>query len=79
MQRLFTYAGTSYNTTTGRLPGFAEDVTVSRYAVGAGWFVTPNVLAKVEYVNQQYQDFPTADRCYNGEFNGFMLEGVVAF
>ncbi|MDX1530250.1 MAG: hypothetical protein R3362_01860 [Rhodothermales bacterium] len=73
------FVGARYNTASGQLQGMAEDVTVNRWALGAGWFVTPNVLAKVEYVNQTYSDFPTDDLCYEGEFNGFMIEGVVAF
>jgi hypothetical protein len=41
--------------------------------------VTPNVLAKAEYVNQKYLDFPTSDIRRGGKFNGLMIEGVVAF
>ncbi len=47
--------------------------------MGGGWFVTPNVLAKAEYVNQKYLDFPTTDIRSGGKFNGLMVEGVVAF
>jgi hypothetical protein len=54
-------------------------VTVKRSQVGGGWFLTPNVLTKIEYVNQKYLDFPTTDIRNGGQFKGFMVEGVVAF
>ncbi len=73
------FVGARYNSATGQFAGMENDVTVNRYEIGAGWFVTPNVLTKVEYVNQQYKDFPGNDICNGGEFKGFMVEGVVAF
>ena len=47
--------------------------------IGGGWFVTPNVLAKLEYVNQKYSDFPTTDIRNGGQFKGFMISGGVGF
>ena len=41
--------------------------------------MTPNVLSKIEFVNQSYLDFPTTDIRNGGKFQGFMVEGVVAF
>jgi hypothetical protein len=63
----------------GQLVGITNDVKVNRYQLGGGWFVTPNVLAKAEYVSQKYLDFPTTDIRSGGKFNGLMIEGVVAF
>jgi hypothetical protein len=34
---------------------------------------------KGEYVSQSYNDFPTNNRLHGGRFNGFMIEGVIAF
>jgi hypothetical protein len=76
-QRLFVAA--RYNTAAGQLTVGSPDVTVKRSQVGGGWFLTPNVLTKVEFVNQTYQDFPTTDIRNGGKFKGFMVEGVVAF
>ncbi len=73
------YVGGRYNTAWGQLVGITNDVKVNRYQLGGGWFVTPNVLAKAEYVNQKYLDFPTSDIRSGGKFNGLMIEGVVAF
>jgi hypothetical protein len=68
-----------YNTVTGQLAGIKTDITVRRYQVGGGWFVTPTVLTKLEWVNQKYLDFPTSDIRNGGQFKGFMVEGTVAF
>ncbi|HEX5972364.1 MAG TPA: porin [Gemmatimonadaceae bacterium] len=73
------YVGGRYNTVSGRLPGIANDISVDRTQLGGGWYVTPNVLAKMEYVNQTYNDFPTTDIRSGGKFKGVMIEGVVAF
>jgi len=73
------YVGGRYNTAWGQLAGITNDVKVNRYQLGGGWFVTPNVLAKAEYVNQKYLDFPTTDIRNGGKFHGLMIEGVVAF
>jgi len=76
-QRLFV-AG-RYNTVKGQLTVGTPDVTVNRSQVGGGWFLTPNILTKAEWVNQKYLDFPASDIRNGGKFNGFMVEGVVAF
>ena len=73
------YLAGRYNTAHGELAGLVNEVKVNRYQLGGGWFVTPSVLLKGEYVNQKYFDFPTTDIRAGGKFNGFMVEGVVAF
>lgn len=73
------YLGGRYNLVKGELAGIANDITVRRTQLGGGWYVTPNVLSKLEFVNQKYLDFPTTDIRNGGQFKGFMIEGVVAF
>jgi hypothetical protein len=73
------FAGARNNTVDGRLAGFTEDVSITRNALGAGWFITPSLLMKAELVNQEYKDFPTTDIRNGGKFKGFMIEGVVVF
>ena len=73
------YLGGRYNVVKGQLIGIPNDITVRRTQVGGGWFVTPNVLSKLEFVRQRYLDFPTTDIRNGGKFQGFMIEGVVAF
>jgi hypothetical protein len=73
------YVGARYNTVQGELAGIPNDISVNRWQYGAGWFVTPLLLAKIEYVNQKYLDFPATDIRNGGQFKGFMMEGVLAF
>jgi len=73
------YVGARYNVVKGELAGIRNDITVNRWQYGGGWFVTPLLLAKIEYVNQKYLDFPSTDIRNGGQFKGFMVEGVLAF
>jgi hypothetical protein len=85
------FAGTRYNTVdaTMNLARVASNlgpattvnakVGAARTQASAGWFITPAIMLKGEYVNQKYNDFPTWDIRSGGKFNGFMVEGVVAF
>jgi len=100
------YTGLRYNVMEGDLnlavdrtgfgppspPADWNEVTVKRWQIGAGWFMTKNILVKAEYVTQAYNDFPatrnvqTADGLIQGdeprlgaEFDGLVIEGVVSF
>jgi hypothetical protein len=73
------YVGGRYNVAEGHLAGVADKVSLDRVQLGAGWFVTPSVLMKAEYVTQKYKDFPALDIRNGGKFSGFIVEGVVAF
>ncbi len=73
------YVGGRYNVVNGNLSGIANEINVNRQQMGGGWFVTPNVLAKLEYVTQKYNNFPTTDIRSGGQFKGVMMEGTVAF
>jgi hypothetical protein len=73
------FVGARYNTASGNLAGIVNEVSVDRWQAGAGWFITPSIMMKGEYVTQKYNDFPTTDIRNGGKFDGFMIEGVVAF
>jgi hypothetical protein len=74
------YVGGRYNTLAGQMIAKNySDQTVNRSELGGGWFVTPNILAKLEYVNQKYNDFPLTDIRRGGQFKGFMIQGAVGF
>lgn len=73
------FAGVRFNKVEGTLVGISNDVGADRWQLAGGWFVTPNVLVKAEYVKQEYKGFPTTNIRNGGKFNGLMLEGVVAF
>jgi hypothetical protein len=73
------YLGMRFNRLTGELPFSGKDVRVNRWNFSGGWFITDAVLLKAEYVLQDYDRFP-ADQIFAGaDFEGLILEGVVAF
>ena len=71
------YFGARYNQVNGDFSG-QTDVTVDRIQVGAGWFLTPNVLLKAIYTQQNFNDF-NGGIYEEGKFSGITVEGVVAF
>lgn len=73
------FAGARYNSVSGDLPVIEKNPTINRVQIAGGWFVTKNILAKIEYVNQQYNDFPAFDIRHEGKFSGLMVEGVISF
>ena len=73
------FVGARYNTAKAELKGYAKEVAIDRIQFGGGWFVTPSLLMKAEYVTQKYNDFPVTDIRNGGKFNGLVVEGVVAF
>jgi hypothetical protein len=68
-----------YNVAKGRFAGMDSDVSIDRVQVGGGWFLTNNLEAKVEYVEQSYRDFPVTDIRNGGKFSGAVFEAVVSF
>ena len=79
MPREQVYAGIRYNKAEGALVGIPNDVGADRWQLAAGWFVTPYILIKGEYVNQEYNGYPVTNIRNGGKFHGMMLEGVIAF
>ena len=72
------YFGARYNQVSGEFGG-PDEVTVDRIQVGGGWFVTPNVLLKATYTQQNFNDYPAGSIYEDGSFSGLTIEGVVAF
>lgn len=72
------YIGGRYNYIDGEMLG-GTDIDISRFNLAAGWFMTKNVLAKLEYVNQKYGGFPSNDLKHEGKFDGLMLEAIISF
>ena len=55
-------------------------VNAGRFQAGAGVWVTKTMLLKLEYVNQQYKNFPASSGYgYNTRFHGFTTQFSVAF
>ncbi|MGZ3757884.1 MAG: hypothetical protein ACXVAY_15830 [Mucilaginibacter sp.] len=73
------WVGYRYNTVSAALQGFTSNVQVDRSAGSFGWFLTPNIMAKAEYVSQQYLNYPTNNILSGGKFNGLVLEASIGF
>jgi len=73
------YVAARWNNLTGNLGATAPDADVTRVNFGGGWFVTPSLLMKLEFVNQEYKGFVNTNIRNGGKFSGFMVEGVLAF
>ena len=73
------YVGGRYNTVNGTLTDDADEYTIDRFNVGAGWFMTKNVLAKVEYMQQTYDGWAAASKFAGAEFSGINVEAVISF
>jgi predicted porin len=72
------YVAGRYNNVSGEtLAG--DEVDVTRFNIGAGWFMTKNILVKFEYVNQKYDGYAKTNILNEGKFNGFVAEAVIAF
>lgn len=82
-EKIFT--GARINAAKGRLLNTAainyggKDVSLQRNALSTGWFVTPTMLLKGEYMQQKFYGFPTTDIRNGGKIQGFVMEGVVSF
>ena len=72
------YLGARYNTVDSEDPS-GSDVTINRTQLGAGVFLTKNILTKIEYVNQTYDGYDTTSIFSDGKFNGVLLEAVISF
>lgn len=73
------FLGVRYNQVKGELVNATTTQTIDRFAVGAGWFLTRNVLLKGEYVNQNYKGYATGNILNGGNFKGIAIEAVVGF
>jgi hypothetical protein len=68
------------NYTIGQDAYSAYTQGISRLAISGGWYVTKNILAKVEYVDQKYTGVPNVNYILNGaQFHGLTAEAVIAF
>lgn len=74
------YVGGRYNTVFGESYDGAPEQTVNRFNLGGGWFLTKNVMAKIEYVSQKYEDDGwNGSRFQDAEFDGINIEAVISF
>ena len=74
------YVGGRFNTVKGARVDGAPDQEISRINLGGGWFLTENVMMKLEYVNQQYDGDGWAGSKYQGaKFEGVNIEATIGF
>jgi hypothetical protein len=74
------FVGGRYNSVAGTQVKDGDKLNIDRINFGAGWFLTPNTLAKLEYVTQTYDgDFFTGTGFEGGGFNGVVFEAVIGF
>lgn len=78
-EKEFFWIGGRYNSVTAKLPLVAENITIDRVVGSVGWFITKNMVVKLEYVNQQYKNFISTDIRSGGKFDGFMMEASIGF
>ena len=72
------YIGGRYNLVDGEMT--SGDIEIDRFNIGGGWFLTKNVLAKLEYVTQNYDGEGYTGSPFEGaEFDGVVIEAVISF
>lgn len=67
------YGGLRYNRAWNK-----NDQSITRFQAAAGWQMIDNILLKLEYVKQDYNDFITLYGADAG-FNGVMVEAAISF
>jgi hypothetical protein len=72
------YVAGRYNNVSGETVT-NDDIDVTRFNLGGGWFMTKNILMKFEYVNQKYDGYAKTSIFNEGKFNGFVAEAVISF
>lgn len=73
------YVAGRYNLVKGTEFVTNNKVEIDRFNIGAGWFMTRNILAKVEYVRQSYDGFTQGSKFDGGKFDGVVFEAVISF
>lgn len=74
------YVGGRYNSVSGEMIENGLEMEVNRLNIGAGWFMTKNIVTKAEYVTQKYEGAGFGSSKYaGGEFSGFVVEAAISF
>lgn len=67
------YVGTRYNTVSDNISS-----DISRFNLGGGFFMTDNVVMKLDYVTQDYNG-PAHGAIDKGNFKGIVFEAAISF
>lgn len=74
------YVGGRFNNVGGKTSEIGDDLAINRINAGLGWFMTKNVMAKLEYVSQTYSgDHWLRSKYQDGKFDGVVFEAVIGF
>lgn len=77
------YVGGRYNSVSGKQTDAGQTLDISRLNIGGGWYMTKNILAKVEYMNQQYGDTWSTtgpnSLLTDAQAKGIVFEAVISF
>jgi hypothetical protein len=74
------YLGGRYNRVTGEAADNAPEIEINRTNLGGGWYLTNNVLTKLEYVRGTYEGAGFANTKFQGAgFDGVVIEAVISF
>ncbi|MEQ8237673.1 MAG: hypothetical protein RIA69_00600 [Cyclobacteriaceae bacterium] len=74
------FIGGRYNAVSGESSDVAQTIDITRTNIGGGWFLTKNILTKLEYVTSSYDGAGWNGTKFQGaEFNGIVIEAVIGF
>lgn len=74
------YIGGRYNTVSGEYSDGGGTLDINRINVGGGFFLTKNVIAKLEYVTSTYDgDGIAGTKLQGAEFSGVNIEAAISF
>ncbi|HNP19827.1 MAG TPA: hypothetical protein PKL31_15415 [Fulvivirga sp.] len=74
------YVGGRYNTVAGERAEGLPEMKIDRLNIGGGWFLTKNIMTKLEYVTQKYDgDGYIGTAFQGGKFEGVNIEAVISF
>lgn len=73
------YVGGRYNMVSGEATEGGARQEITRVNVGGGWFLTQNVLTKVEYVTSSYEGAGFTGKYAGAEYSGVVIEAVISF
>ncbi len=74
------FVGARYNSVSGESSDAAQSIDITRTNIGAGWFLTKNVVTKMEYVTSSYDGNGWNGTKFEGaKFDGIVIEAVIGF
>ncbi len=74
------YVGARFNGVTGTQADGASDRKVNRQNFAFGWFMTNNIVAKLEYVSEKREgDGWLGTQFQDAKFDGIMIEAAISF